>query len=163
MCTEPWSLVLSINFLYVRHQNNSKWQLNQYHFMMNLFIVKRAGRALFRHQDDGYDSSLNKLPPFLNIKIKLGQIEFKWLNQNMFLSYRQKSSSNNRQFFRRGMFHIPWHQLISNSSLQSRSPASRFLCPRPPIYLSAPNHNCHATQANQARGEIHFKLLILVI
>ena len=45
--------------------------------MMNLFIVKRAGRALFRHQDDGYDSSLNKLPPFLNIKIKLGQIEFK--------------------------------------------------------------------------------------
>ena len=44
--------------------------------MMNLFIVKRAGRALFWHQDDGYDNSLNKLPPFLNIKIKLGQTEF---------------------------------------------------------------------------------------
>ena len=64
LCTEPWSLVISINFLYVRHQNSSKWQLNQYHFMMNLFIVKRAGRALIRHQDDGYNSSLNKLPPF---------------------------------------------------------------------------------------------------
>ena len=72
LCTEPWSLVLSINFLYVRHQNRSKWQLNQYHFKVNLFIVKRAG-----------------------------------LNQNMFSLYRQKSSSNNRQFCQRGMLHIP--------------------------------------------------------
>ena len=42
--------------------------------IMNLLIVKRAGRDLIRHKDDGYDSSLNKLPSFLNIKFKLGQI-----------------------------------------------------------------------------------------
>ena len=26
--------------------------------------------------------------------------------------------------------------------------SSRFLCPRPPLLLSSPNQNCHATQAN---------------
>ena len=42
----------------------------------NFLIVKRTGRDLIPHKDDGYDSSLNKLLSFLNIKIKLGQILF---------------------------------------------------------------------------------------
>ena len=43
---------------------------------MNFLIVKRTGRDLIPHKDDEYDSSLNKLLSFLNIKIKLGQILF---------------------------------------------------------------------------------------
>ena len=31
----------------------------------------------------------------------------------------------------------------------TRKVSSRFLCPRPPLLLSAPNQNRHATQANQ--------------
>ena len=42
----------------------------------NFLIVKRTGRDLIPQKDDGYDSSLNKLLSFLNIKIKLGQILF---------------------------------------------------------------------------------------
>ena len=30
--------------------------------------------------------------------------------------------------------------------------SSRFLCPRPPLLLSAPNQNRHATQAKEAEG-----------
>ena len=31
--------------------------------------------------------------------------------------------------------------------------SSRFVCPRPPLLLSAPNQNRHATQATQAQYE----------
>ena len=41
------------------------------------------------------------------------------------------------------------HERRSRGQQNSRAPiSSRFLCPRPPLFLSAPNQNRHATQAN---------------
>ena len=40
--------------------------------------------------------------------------------------------------------------ILSNRAQESRSApiSSRFLCPRPPLLVSAPNQNRHATEAS---------------
>ena len=99
MCTEPRSPVISINFLYVGPKIAVKW---------HEFIDRR---------DDGYDRSLNKLLPFLNIKIKLakGKKNFNNLTKTCLL-YPLKTSRNDRQFCQGEILYLHWHQLTSSSS-----------------------------------------------